>query len=91
MWNDYQIDPLKIMTTQKWKSHDGSPSAKTPSAILFKPDKTFHSFGYEAMSNYGDLFLDDDENPSNWFFFKNYKMLLYKDKVGYIRSLSISI
>ncbi|KAL5005892.1 hypothetical protein ScPMuIL_017050 [Solemya velum] len=85
MLNDYDIDPLRIMTPQNWPSRHGSATVKTPSAILFRPDKTFHSFGYQAVTDYSDMFLETnpshDKDPSNWYFFQNYKMLLYDEKM----------
>lgn len=81
--NDYDEDPLKITTTQKWKSMDGKITAKTPTAILFQPDKTFHSFGYQAISNYSELLLEtDEEDLRSWYFFQNFKMLLYNEPVS---------
>lgn len=51
-----------------------------PTCVLFKPDESFHSFGYEAQSNYREQ--SDKEYINQWFYFENFKMKSYKEKVG---------
>lgn len=75
----FEQDPLKIVSNQ-WHSGAGRPSSlKTSSCILFRPDQSFHSFGYEAEDQYATLAME--EQHQNWFFFKRFKMLLYANKV----------
>ncbi|XP_045203759.2 heat shock 70 kDa protein 12B-like [Mercenaria mercenaria] len=76
--SDFVDDPLKIMTNQ-WKSGAGRPaSLKTSSCILFRPDQSFDSFGFEAEDKYAELAMD--EAHFDWFYFKRFKMLLYENK-----------
>lgn len=59
--------------TGSWKF--GSHMKKmTYTSVLFHPDKTFHSYGFEAEEFYYN-------NPQNvdfrkWFFFKRFKLVL---------------
>ena len=45
------------------------------------------SFGYEAEKKFSELGLNG-ENPEEWFFFKQFKMCLYKREVRAITILS---
>lgn len=51
---------------------------RVPTAILFKEDGTFVSFGNEARQDY--LNLDDDARP-NYLYFEQIKMKLQQDEV----------
>ncbi|XP_033724910.1 heat shock 70 kDa protein 12B-like [Pecten maximus] len=63
-----------------WNAGSGGVvSLKSSTCVLFKPDETFHSFGYEAEDHYNDLAMDDDHK--GWFFFRRFKMDLYTDHV----------
>ena len=44
---------------------------RVPTAILFKPDGTINSFGYEARAQYLDL---DDEDRPEYAYFEQIKM-----------------
>lgn len=78
--SDFLTDPLKIVTNQ-WHCGAGRlPSLKTSTCILFRPDQTFDSFGFEAEDKYAELAID--ERHFDWFYFKRFKMLLYNNKVG---------
>lgn len=75
---DFLDDPLKIVTNQ-WQCGAGrAPSLKTSSCILFQPDQTFDSFGFEAEDKYAELAME--EKHFDWFYFKRFKMLLYHNK-----------
>ncbi|KAH3890513.1 heat shock 70 kDa protein 12A-like [Dreissena polymorpha] len=77
---DFLENPLKILTN-KWESQGGSAtlvSMKTPSCVLFSQEGKFDSFGYDAEEKY--LTLAMDEQHIRWFYFKNFKMLLYENK-----------
>ncbi|CAC5415331.1 unnamed protein product [Mytilus coruscus] len=55
-----------------WMTH------KAPTCVLFRPNQTFHSFGYESR----DYFKDNPnkEDLTKWFYFEHFKMMLYKEK-----------
>ena len=63
---------------QQWP-HQGPLSAKAPTSVLFNPDKTLHSFGYEAEEFFHDESSDSD--LTQFYFFKNFKMYLYDNQV----------
>ena len=51
---------------------------RIPTAILFKPDGTIDSFGYDARTEYLNL---DDKNRPQYAFFEQIKMTLQHDEV----------
>lgn len=63
---------------QTW-STEGGMTPKAPTCVLFHPNETFHSFGYEAQTYYRDHLQKGD--LITWFYFENFKMMLYKEKV----------
>ncbi|KAK3103974.1 hypothetical protein FSP39_023365 [Pinctada imbricata] len=80
MRTDFKTNPLKI-EINSW-SGEGIEmlSYKTPSSILLKSDKTFHSFGYTAEEKYAELAGNDQH--SDWYYITKFKMkLLYKEKI----------
>ena len=80
--HDYLRDPLKISANNWIAEGQALVSLKTPTTILLKPDKSFHSFGYEAENKYSDL--ADDNKHEGWLYFRRFKMLLHKNKVVYL-------
>ncbi|KAK3099585.1 hypothetical protein FSP39_006557 [Pinctada imbricata] len=52
-------------------------AVKAPTSVLFSPDGTFKAFGFEAEEFFSD---DTKEDRDQYYFFKNFKMILYKDK-----------
>ena len=58
-----------------------SQSLKTPTSILFTPRRDFHSFGYEAEEQYAAL--SQQKKNKDWYFFKRFKLTLYKNPVGF--------
>ena len=58
---------------------EGGMSYKAPTTVLFRPNKTFHSFGFDAEKFYHDN--SDSLDFKEWYFFKHFKMKLYEDKV----------
>lgn len=60
---------------------DGGMSYKAPTSVLFRPNKKFHSFGYEAEKYYHEN--SDSQDFKEWYFFKHFKMKLYTEKVWY--------
>ncbi|XP_076071881.1 heat shock 70 kDa protein 12A-like isoform X2 [Mytilus galloprovincialis] len=54
-----------------WEAKDkGVVTFKTSSAILFRPDKSIHSIGYEAEEHVSRIQCEPDSGK--WFFFKNF-------------------
>lgn len=64
---DFTQNPLKIGTCS-WHSSGRYTALKTSSAILCRPDGTFHSFGYSAEDHYISL----GEEADRWFLFKTF-------------------
>lgn len=72
----FSIDKLDIKANQVWNA--GSKqllSLKTPTCILLKKNKEFVSFGYVAENDYAGIVTDQEEK--DYFFFQNFKMMLY--------------
>lgn len=79
--DEYLMDPTRIMTNTTWVAgHKNLFSQKTPTCILLKPDKSFHSFGYEAEDAYTDLANEGKHRP--WYFFRRFKMMLHDNMVS---------
>ena len=77
----FETDPTKIVTNSTWVAGQKNLiSLKTPTCVLLKPDKSFHSFGYAAEEKYAELALDDEHD--SWYFFKRFKMSLYNNTVS---------
>ncbi|XP_076072084.1 uncharacterized protein LOC143043789 [Mytilus galloprovincialis] len=76
---DYRANKKKQeLKFPHWKRGDGRASYKAPNCILFKPDMSFHSFGYDAVNNC--LRFINNEEVDEWFYFDNFKMVLYNEK-----------
>jgi len=79
--DDFRTEPLKI-TANNWSAGSGCLiSHKTPSALLLYPDESFHSFGYEAENKYLQLAEDDQNDFENYYFFRQFKMILHNNSV----------
>ena len=76
---EYQADPLRVHSST-WTSGSSTMSLKTSSTVLFRPDKRFESFGFDAEDRYSDLALDNEHK--SWFYFRRFKMMLYNSKVS---------
>ena len=77
----FRSKPLHIQTNKGWNA--GSErliSLKTATCVLLKPDKQFHSFGYDAENEYAELALDD--NHHEWYLFQKFKMMLHGKTVN---------
>ena len=77
---DFKRNKLQIQA-KKWQgsARGGFISEKTPTALLLDPGRKFVAFGCEAEDSYAEL--ADDNAHHGYYFFKNFKMLLYKEKV----------
>ncbi|XP_062592663.1 heat shock 70 kDa protein 12A-like [Saccostrea cucullata] len=74
---DYDDNPTEI-TGKIWTASSGHlQSQKIPTCALFTPQKTFHSFGYEAEDKYATLSLENTHH--DWYFFRRFKMKLYNE------------
>ncbi|XP_052081987.1 heat shock 70 kDa protein 12A-like isoform X7 [Mytilus californianus] len=82
MRGNFKTEPLKIHANQAWNAGGRQLlSLKTPTCLLLNPDKQFDAFGYEAENKYSDLVMDDEH--SDYFFFRRFKMNLHnKKKIG---------
>lgn len=77
--HQYMKDPLKISINLWTAGCGGVVSLKTSTCVLFDPKGEFHSFGYDAEDKYSELALDD--NHHDWYYFRRFKMTLYKRMV----------
>ncbi|XP_061178351.1 heat shock 70 kDa protein 12A-like [Saccostrea echinata] len=83
---DFQANPLMIHSNQWASTESGFISCKTPTTVLLRPNKTFHSFGYDAEDKYAEL-AENDEHEG-WYYFSRFKMKLMnaldisKDQTG---------
>ncbi|XP_052814011.1 heat shock 70 kDa protein 12A-like [Mya arenaria] len=50
---------------------------KVPTCVLLNEDKSFHSFGSQALDEYIDM---DNDERENVYFFQNFKMALYENR-----------
>ena len=80
--SDFLEDPLKICSN-RWQFG----SLKAPSCILFNHRQQRDSFGYDAEDKYAELCLQGEH--AHWYFFKDFKMLLYDTKVRFEDSYKI--
>ena len=62
-----------------------STHCRVPTAILFKPDGTIDSFGYDARKEYLNL---DDEDRLDYAYFEQIKMDLQHDEVCILARLT---
>ncbi|XP_060554290.1 heat shock 70 kDa protein 12A-like [Ruditapes philippinarum] len=73
----FRDKPNDIHTNPNWVAgSEKLVSLKCPSTVLLKPNKTFHSFGFEAENKYSDLAEDDEHH--GWYLFRRFKLTLYE-------------
>ena len=58
---------------------------KTPTCLLVNPNKTQIYFGEAAEDLHARL--EPEDNPEEWFFFRNFKMQLYGKEVTFNRNI----
>ncbi|XP_060582273.1 heat shock 70 kDa protein 12B-like [Ruditapes philippinarum] len=75
---NFKTDPLQNIISNNWESSVPGLSHKTPTCILFDKHQQFHSFGNDAEQKYNALAADGE--TWNWYFFKRFKMTLYKEE-----------
>ena len=68
-----------IFMNRDWVNELGHRTSKTPTCLLLKPDKSFHSFGYKAAEKFAILRSMYEEKQ--YFFFQHFKMELHNNEV----------
>lgn len=63
-----------------WESKERGKLEYNSTAILFKPNKTVHSIGFEAEEYFYSEEMNKDCEP--WFFFTNIMTTLYQKGVN---------
>ena len=63
---------------RKWGYDQGTPTLKTPTSLLLRPDMEFDSFGYETEEKYANFLNGEDRE---YLYFKHFKMELHKSEV----------
>lgn len=87
-YSDRKEVGLGSISFNQWTGNMVSdPKAKAPTTVLFDKDLNFHSFGYEAEDFYATQVCE--KKNDDWYRFKNFKMVLYRDK-NVNRDLKIS-
>ncbi|XP_069129903.1 heat shock 70 kDa protein 12A-like isoform X2 [Argopecten irradians] len=77
--DDLVKDRTAMFVNKTWIS--GNPrltTMKTPTSVLFTPEKRFHSFGYEAEWKYSQLAAD--KVNGGWYYFRRFKMAVLTDE-----------
>ena len=78
----------EIKSNPPWRAGClGLDTLKTPTVLLLNPELQFDSFGYEAQDNFLDVVEDNEEE--SWYYFDEFKMALYDEKVSIIDNVSI--
>ena len=72
--HEYRSNPLQVNSNNWSSKKSGFMSHKAPTVLLLKPDKTFHSFGYEAEDKYAELMATGQHKE--WYYFTGIKMKL---------------
>ena len=76
---EFEKDPVKVSTTE-WRSGSGGHvSWKTPTAVLLDQREEFLAFGFDAQNQYNELC--EDEEGDQYYYFEQFKMILYDPKV----------
>lgn len=66
---------------KEWGTDQGYATMKAPTCLLFNPNKSFNSFGYEAQDRFAEL---EEEEAREYYYFEKFKMALRKDEVIHI-------
>ncbi|KAL3862558.1 hypothetical protein ACJMK2_008518 [Sinanodonta woodiana] len=76
---DYDKEPTKVFV-KKWNNGKGI-SSKASTTALIRPDgETLHAFGYDAEDEYASLAQNNEHK--DWYYFRRFKMALFKDRVS---------
>ncbi|KAK7878431.1 hypothetical protein WMY93_034325 [Mugilogobius chulae] len=74
----------EVLRGKRWEQKSGADTPKTPTCVLFDEDQSFVEFGYKARDRYYEI----SKNTNNYYYFKDFKMQLYKK--GIKKDLEIS-
>ena len=76
-------DELNFYSPQCWNYGHGGAAAslKTPTSLLLNPDKTLHSFGFEAEDAFAGFVAADSHHQ--YYFFQRFKMELQSEVITY--------
>lgn len=77
--DDWEKEPLKIITNNWNAGAKNLLSTKAPTTLLLNPDKSLRSFGYEAETKYAEM-IEDEEDFEDHYYFHCFKMLLHSNK-----------
>ncbi|KAJ8304660.1 hypothetical protein KUTeg_018243 [Tegillarca granosa] len=79
--SDYEKNPqgFHIQLNEWTTNFTNERTAKTPTTVLFTPEKEFDSFGYEAEETFVNLI--EKKEHRDWYYFKNFKMKLYDNLI----------
>ena len=72
---------LSQVATFAWPGARSLMSLKTSTCVLFKPNKEFDSFGYDAEDAYGELCAEENHENKKWYYFRRFKMELFNNVV----------
>ena len=78
----YKIDTICENDPNAQRISGSAPCGKIPTTLLLEPDGTFHSFGYQALSDYSNQIDDDPEAEKTWMYFDRFKMDLHSKSVS---------
>ena len=79
--DEYQKDPTKVSTPNLTSGSHNLVSLKTPTVVLFEPNRKFYAFGHKAEDKYSEL--ADDNQLQEWYYFRRFKMTLFDKQVKY--------
>lgn len=74
----YKKEPKKILKKTKW-TDSPTPYVKNLTNILYNPQQEFMAWGWQARTRYAHI-KGAFENPKDYDFFENFKMLLREKK-----------
>ena len=73
----YPYQKNRVFVATEWP--DGTTSTTVPTVALFDKDEKLVAFGEEAISKYSEHIIEKDHKK--FYFFQNFKMVLYNSKV----------
>ena len=76
---DFVKDPTRVFLKQWTDPTSTMIYNKTSTCILFDEKEKFSRFGFEAEAKYLDLAFENKHN--SWYFFRRFKMCLFKIQV----------
>lgn len=86
--DEYKTNPNSQRLRQWTDPSNNHVSNKTSTCILFDPKGEFHSFGFEAEEKFYNL--AEDNKHADWYYFKSFKMQLYKKNLDDLRELQLT-